>query len=121
MTFETFLNKFVAFDLHENARIELEYLFKNVNMELYNGMVVPTYINYMASFQDTIQVIRTLIKNPDVLRSIVQVVKQIHKSQKQRILPQHINEVKTEFAQMMSFGHQYRNTSPFSVGVKICV
>lgn len=76
---------------------------------------------YMASFQDTIQVIRTLIKNPDVLRSIVQVVKQIHKSQKQRILHQHINEVKTEFAQMMSFGHQYRNTSPFSVGVKIGV
>lgn len=66
MTFETFLNKFVAFDLHENARIELEDLFKNVNMELYNGMVVPTYINYME-----LRITRQNVNNKLVVDAII--------------------------------------------------
>ena len=75
----------------------------------------------MTSFQETIQVVRTLIGNPDVVQVLSKVVEQIHKTHKQGILPQHINEVKTEFAKMMRFGHNFKNISPVSVGVKIGV
>ena len=109
-------------------------MYRGVEYYTGNPLVCPLQINnpcifrsiffilfrpHMASFQETIQVIRTLIRNPDVVKVLLKVVEQIHKTHKQGILPHHIDEVKTEFAKMMTFGHQYRSMTPVSVDVKI--
>ena len=85
---------------------------------IFRSIVFVLFRSHLNSLSDTIRVIRTLIRNPDVVKVLLKVVEQINKTQKQGILSQHINEVTTEFAKMMSFGYQFKGASPVSVSTR---
>jgi len=85
---------------------------------IFRSIIFVLFRSHLNSFPETVQVIRTLIRNPDVVKVLLKVVEQINKTQKQGVLARHINVVQTEFASMMSFGHQFKSTSPVNVGIK---
>lgn len=112
----------------------IDFLPKHKRVELYTGspVICPMTINnpcifrsiffilfrpHLASFQETIQVVRTLVNNPTVVNSLVNVVRHIHSTHKQGVLVEFLPQVKTEFATMLTFGHQYINRTPVNISI----
>lgn len=73
---------------------------------------------HLESFKETIRVVRTLVLNPGVVTSLVEVIRQIHHTHKDNILVQHLPVVKREFENMMQFGHRFMSRSPVSTRIK---